>query len=564
MHAPSDRVIEAAPPPREASGAASAGSHRAPGGPTALRVLCHLVVELPVALFGVVELAHGWRPLSDNAALSLRSWQVLTAQSPLVGHQMAVSVGSRAVFGPGPLQSWILAVPVHLDPTRGALWGGVLAVLVAMALAVEAAWRTDGWRAAVVTSGALLVLGIVRSEVVLDVVWNVWFAVLFLITAFAAARATAAGRLRWWPVTVVASSVVVQCQAAFAPPAVALCVMAPVLGLLVRRRRQERPGWPWLAGGLGIGVVVWSAPLVEQARDHPGNLTLLARASDAGPVVGVAAGLRALGAATRPDPTWIHRLPTGSAATRFFGIAGLVDGAEWWGVTVLGLLLVTGVVAWRSGRVSLSGMAWLTLALAGGTVVTIASVPTSQFVVVGYLGVLLAPTGMAVAVTLAWAVGDGLLSVVRRVARTGPSGERSRWTHGTGWPTWIAAGTLVGLSGWLVIVGMGQVGGVEPTLVGWSAARVTDAATTAAARVAPQGSFRLEVRGGTDVDVFAVEGGVADLLVAKGFDARPDDPVAYPTFGRPPPEGPTVVVTLSAAGHGVEARLVPASGGSGG
>ena len=100
--------------------------------------------------------------------------------------------------------------------------------MVAIALAVEAAWAVGGWRgAATPTAGCVLVVGLVRPELVLDVVWNVWFALVFLVTTFATALAVAGGRLRWWPVTVVAASVVVQCQAAYAPPAVALTAWSP-------------------------------------------------------------------------------------------------------------------------------------------------------------------------------------------------------------------------------------------------------------------------------------------------------------------------------------------------
>jgi len=94
---------------------ARASNHRSD---VALRVVCHLAAELPIVLFAVVELARGWRPLFDNADLALRSWQVFGPHSPLVGHQMAVSVDGHAVFGPGPLQSWILAVPVRIDPSQ--------------------------------------------------------------------------------------------------------------------------------------------------------------------------------------------------------------------------------------------------------------------------------------------------------------------------------------------------------------------------------------------------------------------------------------------------------------
>ena len=163
-----------------------------------LRVLCHLAVEVPILLLAVVDVRRGWRPLFDNADLALRSWQVLGPHPPSVGHQMAVTVDGHAVFGPGPLQSWILAVPVHLDPAR-ATWGAALAAVVAVALAVEATWATGGWPAASAASGSVLVVALVRPEVVLDPVWNVWFALLVLVCTFCTGVAVATGRLGGGP-----------------------------------------------------------------------------------------------------------------------------------------------------------------------------------------------------------------------------------------------------------------------------------------------------------------------------------------------------------------------------
>jgi len=77
--------------------------------------------------------------ISSLALSNLMFSHRLRSHSPLLGHQMAVSVDGHAVFGPGPLQSWILAAPVHIDPAQGALWGAVIAVLAV--LAVRAAWR---------------------------------------------------------------------------------------------------------------------------------------------------------------------------------------------------------------------------------------------------------------------------------------------------------------------------------------------------------------------------------------------------------------------------------------
>lgn len=204
-------------------------------------------------------------------------------------------------------------------------------------------------------------------------------------------------------------------------------------------------------------------------------------------------------------------------------------------------------------------MAWLTLALAGGTVVALTSVPITQFVVVGYLGVLLAPVGMAVGVTAVWAVGALAGPVARRLGRS-PAGAHGRrtagWTQQATWFRWTVAVGLAGLSAWVVAAGLGSVDGTEPTLVGWPTVRATDAAVSAVARVAPPGSFGLRITGPTADAQFAIGTGADYLLVTRGFAPRLDEPVGYPTFGRPLPHGPSVVVTVAPDGR-VAAHLVP-------
>ena len=291
----------------------------------------------------------------------------------------------------------------------------MIAVVVAVALGVEASWTVGGWPAAATTSASVLVLALVRPEVVLDVVWNVWFALLFLVCAFCSSLATASGHLRWWPVAVVSSSVVVQCQAAYAPPAIALCLVAPLLGLAVRRRRGERLGGGWWIVGLAVGVTAWAAPVAQEATARPGNLTLLARAAGgSGATIGWHAALRALGGATRPLPAWVRPLPTGGPVARFFGVVGLVSGPAWWGLVVLGLLATIAVLAWRTGRTVLAVLATLAAALALGSLATVATIPVSQFVVLGYLGALLVPAGLTVWVTLVWAAGAVVVVGLRR------------------------------------------------------------------------------------------------------------------------------------------------------
>ena len=551
MTAPATTVAPAAT--RGTNDSESSGVRDDRRGATVLRAVSHLAAELPLVVLGVVELARGWRPLYDNADLALRSYQVFTSHPPLVGHQMAVSAGTHAVFGPGPVQNWVLAVPVRIDPAQGVLWGSLVAVVVAVALAVEASWSVAGWRGAAVASGSVLVLGLARTDVPLDVAWNVWFGLFFLITTVATGSAVATGRLRWWPVTVGAATVVVQCQAAFAPPAVAVCLLAPAVGIVVSRRTSERTGTGGLLVGAVVGAVVWVAPVVQQVTTSPGNLTLLARAArDSGPSIGVTASLRALGGATWLPPSWVHPLPSPGTAL-FFAIAGLFAGPAWWGITVLALLAGVAVVGWRGGRTALAATAAVVFALTAGTVVSIATVPGSQFLVVGYLGALWVPVGTAVWVAFVWAAWTVVSAAARlRGGTRDPQRTVDRWRRPALTATAIV---LVVMSAGVVWRGLDRMDGTIPALADWSAVHATAAAADVVQEVAPTGPFRLQVAGPGSATHFAVVTGVAYLLVTRGYDPRPDSPVAYATFGRPPDHGPTVVLTLAEGGR-VSARRV--------
>lgn len=535
---------------------APAGDDRVRPDPTAtvLRVVSHLAAELPLAVLGVIELARGWRPLYDNADLALRSYQVFSRSTPLVGHQMALSAGTHAVFGPGPVQNWLLAVPVRIDPAQGVLWGSLVAVLVAVALTVESGWAVAGWPGAATASASVLVLGLARTDVALDVAWNVWFGLFFLLAAVASGVAVASGRLRWWTVTVVAATVTVQCQAAFAPPAIAVCVVAPVVGVLACRHSRRRTGASWALVGLAAGVVLWAVPAVQEATGHPGNLTLLARAArDSGPPIGWSTALHAFGGATGLPPTWSHPLPP-PGPSLFAAIADTFVGPAWWGGTVLVLLAAVGVVGWRRGHVALAGCASVTLAFAVASVAAVGAVPGSQFLVVGYLGALWVPVATAVWLTLAWAAGALLVSVRHRLGPTARAGavRRPGSTRAVGAGA-AALALVLGATG-VLWRGADRMDGIAPALVGWPAVHAASTGAAVAAQVAPRGPFHLVVTGAGGATEFAVATGIAYLLVTRGLDPRPDSPVAYATFGRPPAGAATVVVTLPGHGRPVEAR----------
>src|SRR5258708_40273526 len=120
---------------------------------SALRAGAHVLAWLPFVFAAARSVATGWRPVSDNAAIALRSWDVLTAHAPLVGQATRLAGG---VYDLGPLQYWLLTLPVHVDPLHGVLWGAALWCMVAASLTIEAAWAAAGGLGGGLPAGVVL------------------------------------------------------------------------------------------------------------------------------------------------------------------------------------------------------------------------------------------------------------------------------------------------------------------------------------------------------------------------------------------------------------------------
>src|SRR5215813_2129555 len=118
-----------------------------------VRSVAHLAAWTPFIYALIRALHDGWIPVSDSAVIALRSWDVLSAHGPLVGEATRLAHG---VYDLGPLEIWMLTLPVHLHPAQGVLWGGAVWCMVAASLAIEAAWAAAGELGAVLASGMIL------------------------------------------------------------------------------------------------------------------------------------------------------------------------------------------------------------------------------------------------------------------------------------------------------------------------------------------------------------------------------------------------------------------------
>ena len=391
---------------------------RRPGRLTALRAVAHLAAWLPFVLGPARIIRHGWRPVGDEAAIALRSWNSLTAHGPLVGQATRLAHG---VFDPGPLEYWLLAIPVHLDTVHGVLWGAIICCLVACSLAVEAAWSVLGAAGGLCASGFIVGVTLWMPVIAVTPSWNPWFGLTFFIAALAAAWAVMSGHRGWWPALVISASIAAQSHLMFTVPSGALAILALIVGLVDTIR--SRAGSRWVVAGLIAGAACWSGPLIQQFTSRNGNLGLLLRSSGAtsGARTGGAFSLRALSAATEPVPIWLKPSMHPLAIYRLIN-----HRPAWFAVAVLVLLAVAAVMAVRPLRCRpLGALAVVSLVISLGSLVTYSSIPvhhTSLNTLI-YLIVLLFPVGvLSWLVVGGWAVLTARL-VIRQLTSARPAGR---------------------------------------------------------------------------------------------------------------------------------------------
>jgi hypothetical protein len=382
---------------------ASRGSALVPSRAFVLRLCLHLAVWAPFVAGVVEEVRLGWRPVGDGAAIALRSWDSLTAHGPLVGQATRLA---HEVYDPGPLEYWLLAIPVHIDPRYGVMWGAALWCMVAASLAIEAAWSALGGLGGFISAAVILGALASRPLIALQPFWNPWFGTMFLLAALAASWAALSGNRWWWVVLVVTASVASQAHLVFALPSVALVVVTLLVGLVDSLRAKS--GYWWVVAGLIAGAGCWYAPFIQQLTGRPGNLAGLLDNQGNGPVTGATFGLKSLTASIQPPPLWWTVSSHVPAATRIadrpagFAVAALI---------VTAAVLVIAVRPLRSRR--LAALAAVSLLVSLAVLVTYSRIPvrSTSLSTLKYLDTILFPVGV-----LAWlVVGSAVVLAGRRL-----------------------------------------------------------------------------------------------------------------------------------------------------
>ncbi len=334
-----------------------------------------------------VRAAATWRPVGDTAAITLRSFDVFTSRSPLVGMPTTLSdtVG-QVLHHPGPLEFWMIAVVQSIIDHRTA---PMIAVVGVNLLAVVAIVATAGWIAGRGgQAGAALLVALatwsLRGDYVIDP-YNPYAAWLPL-AAFAVALAAAVGGRLWaLPVAMVAGSYAAQSHVSLVAPvgltaAVLLALVVidrfvidgslKAVGVSTRRgfREHRRP----LLGALAAAVVCWAPVLVDMVAGRQNLLTLVGATGADGPVLGLSRSWQVVARAVT-SPPWLvaDRDPFATVAP----VSGPRQG-------LAAVLLLAGIaLAVRSWRHHRAGAAVLVVALSGlaGGMIAASRIPGGIF-----------------------------------------------------------------------------------------------------------------------------------------------------------------------------------------
>ena len=232
------------------------------------------LLVVPAFILLVRVLDSGWLSSSDWADIELRTRDVGTTHTPLVGAY------SRYGWNhPGPLLFYVLALPYRALGARGPgiLAGALFVNSAAIACIGGVLWRRG--RIVGLTLGLAIVLVLARALGAGFLVdpWNPYVIVLPLLAVFVLAWAAADGDLWALPIAVGIGSFVVQSHVGAAlavAAAIGVAVWAVVLD--ARRGRGARLK-PVALTATAVAVVCWLPPVVQQFQSGGGNLGDLIR-----------------------------------------------------------------------------------------------------------------------------------------------------------------------------------------------------------------------------------------------------------------------------------------------
>ena len=233
---------------------------------------------LPVLVSTIRALGAGWMPMGDQGIIATRAYDVLTSHTPLLGQYSEASIiTGRATYSPGPMLYWLLALPARVG-APASLTLTTAAVNIVSILGVVALARRRGGQVLAIGSGAALALLCISfSTESLHGIFNPSAALFPFVLLIFMCWSLACGDHWLLPIVLVASFVT-QAHLAYLPPSLGLVVVG-LIGLAASRRSlglSARSLRRWALAALVVGLLCWSAPIVDQLGHHRGNISALA------------------------------------------------------------------------------------------------------------------------------------------------------------------------------------------------------------------------------------------------------------------------------------------------
>lgn len=325
-------------------------------------VSCVVVVAILVTVLVVVWSSGRWFPAGDMAQAELHM-RGFFSHPPLVGAAGRI-LDDAGVQGshPGP-SPWVALLPVYLLGGRSS--AALMAAVVSLHVAsiVAALWLTmRRFGRSMTVLVAVIAVAFVRAagpDFVIEP-WNPWLA-LFPFLVFVLLVDEILHRdvsWRWIVASIVVGSHCVQAHAGYA--LVVAVAWSAILVVLLRRR-----AWVGIGGGIGALVVMWVAPVIDQFRREPGNITILVEhfGSPAEPTIALADALRIMATQFNVLGPWILGPGPSQPAETW---------ARWPGFVVAVVLVV--VARRRAVKTGDHEIAGLLATLVGGFVVAAISI----------------------------------------------------------------------------------------------------------------------------------------------------------------------------------------------
>jgi hypothetical protein len=450
-----------------------------------LTLAAGLGAALPVILSTVHAVGDGWVPEADQAIIATRAHDVLTWHMPLVGqYTIAGHVTGHVTHSLGPMLFWLLALPARFGSPASLAWTMGAVNTLAIVGSVALARRRGGLVLMFATAIAIALMCQSLAAETFHDVWNPSAGLFPFTLLIFLCWSLACGDYRLLPLVALVASFVVQAHLMYLPATVGLVAVG--LGGLIasvtfharRVAASQRPMAPApeppsedgpapptdhnpktiggarerpngraptrrMRGSLlrwGIATVLvlafcWSAPVVDEVANRPGNLTLVVNtATQSKPRLGADVGWHAVVRAVGAQPWWLY-IPRTRWDRKYDVRSTPSPSAVDWCLALLSGLLVVMLAGVALRRLDLTTAALIGLVLCAALAAVAASTPTTRLLsaTLGYTMWWGTQVGMWVWLILAWSIWLAL----SWIARAALSAHRARRAASSS-PIWRA------------------------------------------------------------------------------------------------------------------------------